>query len=97
MMIRTAVFFISALLVLPAVAALAQQPAPDLLEMKVDAEWQAAHTAQQHLAEALSKMIDARRKDRSELAAARAQAEALKKKCGAACEDAKPAPEPGQK
>lgn len=74
-------------LILLAGPALAQQPpAQDPLETALAQQWQAAQTLQGNVGEAVGKMLEAWRRDRAALAKATAETEALRAKCGEACE-----------
>ena len=61
---------------------LAQQPTRDPLEIALIQQWQAAQTGQQNVGEAVSRLLEAWRKDRAALAEAKAEIKAASEKCG---------------
>ena len=67
--VRDALLLAGGLSVLLAFAAAAQQPQADAIESALAQQWQAAQTGQQNVAEALSRMIEVRRKERADAAA----------------------------
>lgn len=73
-------------LLLAASPAVAQTPSPaSPEEQNLLAQWQAAQTGQQNVASAVERLVAALREARADAAKAKAETEAIRKKCGAPC------------
>lgn len=72
-----------------AAEALAQQPNHPL-EQDLAQQWQAAQTGQANVGRAVDQVLRALRQSREELAKAKAEADALREKCGDPCKSDKP-------